>query len=295
MVGRSQQRYIILTLVILCGLSFWYFGQLVVNEGLSLHTHLTQSQDGSGVQPNKEQQQEQQQQPLTTKGQANEALSPEAAALAAALKELDPCTVINPISHGFIDLSSLSSMSNEGKALPWTAKGYDKGHNFTLGICSTPFKHLQLTNQVVDVDNTSLVGGFYSDPKTNKFYSIGDFSQEPVFRGRKLTLTYSGGSYCQGIVNATTNENLRKSTVLSFTCDREMLAKASISYIGSLHDCSFFFEVRSHHACPTAAKANNLAVIWIFLFILIAALAAYGSGGFLYHYLKRQKSVKALG
>lgn len=260
-----------------------------------MHTHLTQSQDGSGVQPNKEQQQEQQQQPLTTKGQANEALSPEAAALAAALKELDPCTVINPISHGFIDLSSLSSMSNEGKALPWTAKGYDKGHNFTLGICSTPFKHLQLTNQVVDVDNTSLVGGFYSDPKTNKFYSIGDFSQEPVFRGRKLTLTYSGGSYCQGIVNATTNENLRKSTVLSFTCDREMLAKASISYIGSLHDCSFFFEVRSHHACPTAAKANNLAVIWIFLFILIAALAAYGSGGFLYHYLKRQKSVKALG
>ncbi|KAL7665070.1 MRH domain-containing protein [[Candida] zeylanoides] len=289
MVGRSQQRYLVLTLMILCGLSFWYFGQSVVNEGLSLHTHLT----GSRVQPHKEQQQEQQQQPPAAKGQSNEASSPEVAALAAAIEELDPCTVINPISHGFIDLSSLSSLSNEGKALPWTAKGYDKGHNFTLGICSTPFKNSQLTNQVVDVDNTSLVGGFYSDPKTNKVYSIGDFSQEPVFRGRKLTLTYSGGSYCQGIVNATTNKNLRKSTVLSFTCDREMSAKASISYIGSLHDCSYFFEVRSHHACPTAAKANNLAVIWIFLFILLAALAVYCSGGLFYHYMKKQKSEKA--
>ena len=42
---------------------------------------------------------------------------------------LDPCTIINPHSHGFIDLRGLSSLGNEGRALPWTTKGYDYGRN----------------------------------------------------------------------------------------------------------------------------------------------------------------------
>ncbi|EMG47757.1 hypothetical protein G210_1808 [Candida maltosa Xu316] len=182
-------------------------------------------------------------------------------------KELDPCTVFNPISKGFIDLRGLSSISNEGKALPWISKGYDSGKNYTIGVCSNPFKkqHSEV-HEIQDNVNSSSIGAYYVDPQTNKYVSIGQYSTTPKFRGRKLTLTYENGSYCDA-VDSKTNTRLRKSTILTFTCDREMSARASVSFIGQSNECTYFFEVRSHHACPTAPKANNLAVIWIFLLI----------------------------
>lgn len=201
--------------------------------------------------------------------------------------QLDPCTVFNPINHGFIDLRSLSSQGNEGRALPWTSKGYETGYNYTLGICSSPFKqnHDKL-NELKDDLNSLEVGGYYIDPKTNQYVSIGQYNENPVFKGRKLTLTYENGSYCDNLVDSTTGQKLKKSTILTFTCDREMSAKAHILYIGSVNNCNYVFEVRSHHACPTAAKADNLAAVWIFLLILVAALAVYFSGGLLYKQMK---------
>lgn len=204
--------------------------------------------------------------------------------------ELEPCTVISPLSHHFIDLSSLSSKGNEGRAMPWASKGYDSGLNFTLGVCSSPFKKTHDANdEVKDITNSSAVGGYYIDSKTGKYVSIGEYSSKPVVRGKKITLSYTGGSYCENMYNQETGEKVRKSTILTFTCDREMLAKASVSYVGSFNDCSYIFEVRSHHACPTAAKADNLAVIWIFFFILLAALLVYFSGGLIYKQIKLQK------
>lgn len=204
--------------------------------------------------------------------------------------ELEPCTVLSSVSHNYIDLSLLSAKGNEGKAMPWLAKGYDSGLNFTLGVCSSPFKKSHDANdEVKDIKNSSAVGGYYIDSKTGKYISIGEYATKPVMRGRKITLSYTGGSYCDNMVNKETGERIRKSTILTFTCDREMLAKATVSYVGSFNDCSYIFEVRSHHACPTAAKADNLAVIWIFLLILLAALMVYFSGGLLYKQIKLQK------
>lgn len=201
--------------------------------------------------------------------------------------DLDACTVLNPLSHGFIDLRSLSNKGNDGKALPWTARGYDSGNNYTLGICSSPFKqHHNDLNEVKDNVNSSLIGGFYIEPKTGKYVSIGQYATKPQFKGRKLTLTYENGSYCDSLINSSTGEKLRKSTILTFTCDREILAKAHVLYIGSINNCDYIFEVRSHHACPTAAKADNLAAVWIFFLIFIAALAVYFSGGFFYKQMK---------
>lgn len=200
----------------------------------------------------------------------------------------DACTVTNPLTHGFIDLRELSSISNEGKSVPWVSKGYDSGHNFTLGICSNPFRKLH-QNEMKDDVNSTMVGGYYIDQTSGKYISIGEFSETPVFRGRKLTLTYSNGSYCDNLVDSVTGERLRKSSILTFTCDREMQSKASVSFVGSANDCSYFFEVRSVHACPTAHKADNLAAIWIFLFIFLAALFVYFSGGLLYKQMKHHK------
>lgn len=281
---RLQHRHAAMGLVTIFLIAMWLYSQ---SKSLSGLHHILHPNSGSeaksevpgpnGISPiiNKE-----------DEAAKNAAKIADKAAVAAALSELEPCTVVNPTTNRFIDLSSLSSIGNEGKSLLWPAKGFDSGLNFSIGICSTPFKTLH-PHEVQDITNSSEVGAFYVDPKTQKYVSLGKYSTEPVMRGRKLTLTYTEGSKCQGIIDSKTGEEVRKSTILSFTCDREMLAKASISYIGSINDCSYFFEVRSHHACPTAAKADNLAVIWIFFFILLAALAVYGSGGFLYKHMKR--------
>ena len=60
-----------------------------------------------------------------------------------------------------------------------------------------------------------------------------------MFRGRKLTLTYENGSYCDA-VDSITNQRLRKSTILTFTCDREMSARALVSFIGQANECTYF-------------------------------------------------------
>lgn len=198
---------------------------------------------------------------------------------------LDPCTVISPLK-GFIDLRGLSSAANDGKALPWVTKGFDSGHNYSIGVCLSPVKKTHLNANVKDGLNASEIGAFYVDPKNGEYVLMGQYSVEPVFRGRKLTLTYENGSYCDLVMYAN-GERLRRKTILTFTCDREMMTKAHVSYVAAVDECTYLFEIRSHFACPTAAKADNLAAIWIFLLIFLAALLVYFSGGFLYRNLKR--------
>ncbi|CCH46033.1 putative mannose 6-phosphate receptor-like protein [Wickerhamomyces ciferrii] len=178
--------------------------------------------------------------------------------------KLSPCSSTNPLTGGFFDLSELSSINQEN-IVAWSAKGHDYNKNFTLGVCSSPLKPNVEVNNNFDGHfakyqiNSSEVGGFYVDEFGDKF-SIGNFNSTPVFRGRKLTLSYHNGSYCPNGID-------KKSTLLSFICDREILSKATVSFVGVLHDCDYFFEVRTVHACPTAQKADNLALIWIFLFM----------------------------
>lgn len=201
------------------------------------------------------------------------------------MDKLDPCTVISPVK-GYIDMSGLSAAGNSGKLISWTAKDYSSGHNYTVGICLTPIKKSHLPQvEIVDGLNASNVGAYYTDAESGHLVSMGDFSTSPRFNGRKLTLTYSNGSYCDGMTYKN-GEKMRKRTVLTFTCDRDILTKAHVSYVASVDDCTYIFEVRSHLACPTAAKADNLAAIWIFLLIILAALFVYLSGGLLYKTLK---------
>ncbi|ODV83593.1 hypothetical protein CANARDRAFT_29825 [[Candida] arabinofermentans NRRL YB-2248] len=198
---------------------------------------------------------------------------------------IEPCTVINPLTNQFFDLRSLGSLGPDSLTQAWNARGFDYGRNFSLGICSTPLKQLShISNKdFQDIDNKTEVGGYFTDEFGNK-QSIGQWSTIPKFRGRKMVLEYNDGSYCKNTIGG---EKLRKSTILSFTCDREIMSKAQVSFIGSLHDCSYFFEVRTIHACPTAAKEDDSALIYIFLFICLCALAVYMGAGFVYKFFKR--------
>lgn len=204
--------------------------------------------------------------------------------------ELDPCTVLSP-QKGFIDLRGLSVVENHHGLdvhLLWSSRGYDLGHNYTIGVCLGAIKRNLLSSaDVVDGLNATEIGAYYIDQPLGRYILMGQVSSKPVYKGRKLTLTYEGGSQCDGMTFKD-GSPLRRRTILTFTCDREMLTKAHVSYVASVDECTYFFEVRSHLACPTAAKADNLAAIWIFILILLAALLVYFSGGVLYKALKRQ-------
>lgn len=208
-------------------------------------------------------------------------------------QELDPCTVISP-QKGFIDLRGLSVILNhhgqEVKHLVWSSKGYDSGHNYTVGICQGAIKNNLLPSaQVADGLNALEVGAYYVDQKSGKYILMGQVSSRPVFKGKKLTLTYENGTTCNGMYFKD-GLPLRRKTIMTFTCDREMLTRAHVSYVASVDECTYIFEVRSHLACPTAAKKDNLAAVFIFVLIVAAALLVYFSGGFLYKALKQRQA-----
>lgn len=185
------------------------------------------------------------------------------------------CAVTNPVTGQYIDLSQLSSTPNLSGTKKnsktkselktrWLVKGYgyDVDKNFTISICSSPV--------VSDNDETKelsdLTGAYYSINNTKKSkietVSIGNFNTKPkLFGNKKLTLQYEQGSKCPNGVD-------RKSTLLNFICDRDITARAQINYIGNSNNCSYFFEVRSIYACPTANKSNEINVLGIFFAII---------------------------
>ncbi|CAI4053881.1 Mrl1p SKDI_16G3400 [Saccharomyces kudriavzevii IFO 1802] len=186
------------------------------------------------------------------------------------------CAVTNPVTGSYIDLSQLSSTPNklregqkqnsgkskhESSKTKWSVRGWGYDTNFTLGICSSPVGEAE--SQLL----SNVTGAFYVDHLSeNSLVSIGDFSTQPMLVGgptaKKLTLKYENGSICP-------NGKDKKATLLNFVCDKEIQSKAQISYIGNLHDCSYFFEVRSIYACPTSSKKTEVSVLGIFIGIFV--------------------------
>ncbi|SCU88183.1 LAMI_0D09098g1_1 [Lachancea mirantina] len=178
------------------------------------------------------------------------------------------CAVRNTVTGNYIDLSQLSATPNElrkgqksrrnrhdSETTRWLVRSPDSSANFTLGICSsaTASDDNQISNST---------GAYYESNDSGKLVSIGDFTSKPQFFGKKLTLKYANGDLCPNGVD-------RKATLLNFVCDKEIQTKAQISFIGSLHDCSYFFEVRSVHACATSHKSNDVNVLGIFVGIFL--------------------------
>lgn len=203
--------------------------------------------------------------------------------------ELDPCTIKNPLTNQFYDLRELSSFGSESEKQAWNSKGFDYGRNFSIGICSTPLKQINAITELdfIDSNNKSNIAGYYTNLDGNKV-SIGEISTKLKFRGLNLVLEYKNGDKCE------TSTNLNKSTLLTFKCDREMMSKARVNYLGSMNDCSYFFEVRTVHACPTSNEETDDAVWGIFFIILLSAVLVYLFAGVMYKIIKKhyESSVK---
>ena len=50
----------------------------------------------------------------------------------------------------------------------------------------------------------------------------------------------------------------RKSTIMSFLCDRDLVSpRATVSFVGTMDSCSYYFEVRSAAACGGVATNSD--------------------------------------
>ncbi|KAK9470650.1 cation-independent mannose-6-phosphate receptor CI-MPR [Dipodascopsis tothii] len=177
------------------------------------------------------------------------------------------CTVTSATSGNFFDLRPLIRTKTEGTDLH--VRGLDYHANFSINICSPT---LQDASDVVGLADPTNVSGFYVGAD-NKRYSIGEFSGNPFFRGRKLVLEYHGGSPCPN------NDKDRKASIFTLACERELIqSKMTIQYVGNLHECAYFFEIRTPYACPVI-NTETLSPISIFTVIFFVAVCVYCVAG----------------
>ncbi|KAK3368595.1 mannose-6-phosphate receptor binding domain-containing protein [Podospora didyma] len=111
-----------------------------------------------------------------------------------------PC-VATSTGGSFYDLRpDVAVVVTEGEKTPrgnptedYMARGWDYGSNFTLNICGAVVKTPQ---EIVGIEKTlwKNVSAYYESK--GKVYSLGFQSGVLVPRGRKLVLTYEGGSPC---------------------------------------------------------------------------------------------------
>jgi cation-dependent mannose-6-phosphate receptor len=139
-------------------------------------------------------------------------------------------------------------------------------------------------------------------------------NSEPIFRGRKLILNYTGGSLCPSksakrslpsslspreIIDGDDDKDddkkkgdsdkkkksdeRRKTTVISLLCDNDPLAKTSISFVAAIDDCAYFFEGRSPFACGGVHQETQaLGPGGVFGVIAMIAVLVYFVGGCVY-------------
>jgi len=217
-------------------------------------------------------------------------------------KVLEPCTISSSTGN-FYDLRSLSiSLPTDDKKPAkgekvddWHARGYDYhdgGANFTLNICAPVVGKVE---DVVGVDRSLWrnVSAYYE--LGSKKYSIGQNSSELTLRGRRLVLQYTNGSPCDiekkrssselEVEKSADSDVRRKSTIISFHCDKDPLAtQASATFVGTDPDeCSYHFEVLSRAACITAEPAKqSVGPGAVFAIIGVIAIMVYFLGGVFY-------------
>lgn len=220
-------------------------------------------------------------------------------------KVIEPCTV-SSATGSFYDLRKLSILppvegkkpGKHDKTDDWKARGYDYAEgkaNFTLNICApvvAPVDEFEGISKSLYKN----VSAYYQ--LGSKTYSIGQTSSNLTLRGRRLVLQYYNGSPCDSSNKKRSWDDddddekddkdkstiRRKSTIISFHCDKDPLAtQATASFVGAIDECSYHFEVLSKDACVTAEPAKQtVGPGAVFTIIGAIALLVYFVGGAVY-------------
>lgn len=229
----------------------------------------------------------------------------------------EPCTIHSTSTGSYFDLRPLdlslqqqkhtSKSKKDSRTESWHSKGHDYPANFTLNFCGPAIEPLE---DVVGVPSSRWknVSAFYRTENDKKIYSIGQSNSELVFRGRQLLLNYTNGSPCPDLDDSgnpthtreiidvgdddkhsskPSHSTRRKSTLLSLQCDRDpsLSTHPSLSFLGTLDHCTYFFEAHSRYFCGGATSSNepgSLGPGGVFAVIVVVALLAYLVGGCAY-------------
>ena len=184
------------------------------------------------------------------------------------------CSATSPQTGNFFNLSPLSKslLDNNDN---WRVRGVDFVSNFTINICGPLINDSLVQSRQfmgLNTEQAKNVSAMYID-ELGGLQSIGSVCSTPYFRGRNLILEYINGSPCF-YNGAETPYN--KSSIFTFKCDREVSnRRAAISYVANSNNCSFYFEVKTPHACPSADVRQSLSPTTIFVVITSVAIVVY--------------------
>lgn len=163
----------------------------------------------------------------------------------------------------------------------WLVRGQDFPANFSVNICAPVLAPIKVT----DVESPSNVSAYFTNGEDKSIISLGSVSTTPYFRGRSLLLEYKDGSPCMDPNSPNKKTPFRRSSIFTFKCDADLASsrRAVISYVANSNNCTFFFEVRTPHACPKIDKNESVAPITIFLIITLVAVVVYFAGSALFN------------
>ncbi|KAG8791302.1 hypothetical protein FRC12_009627 [Ceratobasidium sp. 428] len=187
---------------------------------------------------------------------------------AAYAADKSPCT--GEDDAGYYDLSPLRS----NKDYTFTS---ESGRKFSLNICQGVKSELWNPQHV---DKQDQVGGFVRAAHGD--FSIGAYNTTVQIKQKHPLLIYENGSTCPSATS------LKASTVIRFICDQAVFATGSPVLVAQLPPeddkaCAFFFEWRTHVACPTAKSVGAGGLVAVFGAILLAAILTYLVGATLYN------------
>lgn len=178
----------------------------------------------------------------------------------------NPCIITT--GRGHYDLTSLTAKKDY--------KVEADGRTYYLNVCHAVTGELW---NLKGIDDAQHVGARYRGEHGD--YSMGDHNTTLRFEHNNPLLLYDKGSPCA------TDMNVRTSTAIRFLCDNTVFGSGKPQLVASLPPgsstpCAFFFEWRTHVACPGARKASIgsavglvVGMVLLFLIVIIGLLLAY--------------------
>ncbi|PSS29738.1 hypothetical protein PHLCEN_2v2886 [Hermanssonia centrifuga] len=182
--------------------------------------------------------------------------------------EDDPCTVRD--GDRFYDLSPLKAKKDYVFRSP-------EGQEYMINVCS-PVTTETWAMKVDDPDN---VGGFTRGEHGD--FSLGYSNTTLTVRDGHPAITMSNGSPCP------THVHMHAATTIQFKCDTSVFGAGEPVLIAQLPppdsaSCYFFFEWKTHVACPTQARGGGWGIIAILATIAGVLFLVYIAAGVLYNY-----------
>ncbi|KIL71248.1 hypothetical protein M378DRAFT_154764 [Amanita muscaria Koide BX008] len=139
-----------------------------------------------------------------------------------------------------------------------------------------------LHSDLVGLKDAKNPGGFVR--RGHSDFSIGSVNQTLSLTESGPRLTFTEGSYCKTSSDEVV-EKIRASSVIDFICDMSVLGTGKPRLVAQLPPidedtaCGFYFEWKTHYACPTSGNSalGFFAVLAIIALVLVVAYTVLGT------------------